>query len=357
MKLVIDQNELLAEIKKKGPKIAKEAEKLLLKPITKQILSDAAPIIQSLLRSPSSLPTKDGLLQFYDTQSDAAKAAKNWGIPKNTGDAHLLQMWNVGYNVDEEGGQIIVNNDKLVRGKTSTYYLFDLLWNGTSPYIVPVELTKKEQKAFGKKHGKSALEQWNDLRKVEQLKLERQRAQNKAQEKARGFKRNYHLSAVEQHRRDQAMRANTGQPIAVDRAKAFRIAELTRLAGGGGFESGDFGSSESGGTRHEPLGITQATGKFTRLFRVFIKEQEKPKQEYAPQKMHYYNRFKGKFFYNQIYRKGIEGKTLDDFHEYVATCVYRGLMMAVGETRKGNEAMIVQQLSRSVLKSDSIYSH
>jgi len=378
MRLEFDRDFLIKEMGMKLPKVMKDVIDYTQNAFRREIVKDAAAITEELLKSTSSLPTRNGLYQFYDTQTDAAKMSIGWRIPKNTGDPHLLQMWKVNYSVGDDGDcSILVSNDKLVRGKTSDYYLFELLWNGTKPYIVAAELSNKrkktvikgkpyksgkragqmrpdkiivkpsQQEVFKKKHGKPAFKEW-EAKMREQMAL---------QNKILG-KRNWHISAVEQDRRRRANQRK-GEAVAVDREKAQRAKLALEHAGEYTNMNAHYSSDrESSGTTVERLGVTSSIyDNYEKLFKTLIHEKGGLIKEYAPQKMHFYSRYKGRFYYNQIYRKGIEGKVVQDFHEYVATCVYRGLMMAMGNVRKGNESMIVQQLSKAVFQHDIVYSH
>ena len=378
MKLEFDFDSLKKALEMKSQSIQKDVQEYVGESFTEEIMSDAAPIIENLLKSISSLPTRDGKYQFYDTDSDKAKAKANWRIPKNTGDPHLLLMWRTGYKVHKNGDcSVIVSNDKLVRGKSGDFYLFDLLWRGTKPYVVAAELgdkrkkqtivgglyksgkkegqkrpdkvitTYSEQDRFRKKYGKAAFKEW-------EIKMRELRAH---QNKMLGT-RNWHISAVEQDRRRRSNQRK-GEAEAVDRAKAQRAKMLFEQAGGNENRGEDFGFDRSGGTKVEQMGLTQSFGydDYKKMYKTLIHEKGGIIKGFAPKKMNYYNRFAGKFFFNQIYRKGIEGKVVQDFHEYVATCVYRGIMIATGNTDRGNKAMIVQSLSTSRGGNDIIYSH
>jgi hypothetical protein len=367
MSVSINKEKFLNDIANKMPQIEAAMRKNVEDSFNKEILSIATPNIERLLALPSSLPTKQNKYQFYDTESDAARELKGW--KKNTGDKHLIQMFEVDFSISREGkGTVIVNNDKMVRGKSGDFFLFDLLWDGTRPYVVAAEMSAERKKTvtkgteyksgkrkgemrpdkvtyaqsqqdqFKKTHGKAAFKMWEDAMRVQMAK----------QSKVMG-KRNWHISAVEQDRR---RRQNLGkvEAEAVDRERAKRNEEMFRFAGG--YEKGDsdYGSSESGGTKTGGQSFTQSFSytDYKKQYKVLIREKTGLIKSMAPPKMHWYNRFNGKFYTSQIYRRGIEGDVVKDFHEYIITCVYRGIMEAMGKSSEGARAMIVQTLSRSM---------
>jgi hypothetical protein len=381
MKLEWDFDDLHREMQSKAPKIVKDVVEYTQEAFTKEIMSEAAPIIEDLLKLTSSLPTKNGMYQFYDTQSDIAKAKRGWLIPKNTGDPHLLHMWKTDYRVGKNGDcTIIVSNDKLVKGKNGDFFLFNLLWNGTKPYIVTAELSDKRQKKvipgtpyksgkrkgemrrdktitipseqdkFKKKYGTPAFKQW-----------EQQMKELRAHQNKMLGTRNWHISAVEQDRRRRSNYIK-GEKEAADRERAQRIRMQAEQAGVYENHNANYGDDQSGGTelRRQSITPTFSFAKFDdykNMYKVLIHEKGGIISGFKPKKMHYFNRFNNKFYYNQIYRKGIDNEVVSDFREYVATCVYRGIMMATGNTDIGNKAMMVQTFGSTRGGNDIIYSH
>jgi hypothetical protein len=112
--------------------------------ITQSVLREAALQTQALLRRGNLLPSKSGMKMFFDTESEPAKAAKKWRSKPYT-DRHLIHMFNVDYEVTgDNSGNLIISNDKLVKGFNQNWSLFQLLWEGTDTYVQPVTLTPEQ---------------------------------------------------------------------------------------------------------------------------------------------------------------------------------------------------------------------
>jgi hypothetical protein len=286
-----------------------EAQKMR---FTKALLEQAAPVIQANLRSATNLPTRDGLKQFYDTESAGARRSlqsKRQKVRKSLvmkpQEPHLLDLWEVGYRTGRGGhGSIVVSNPKVVTSKNGAYPLFKLLWEGTSRYVVPMPLSPQERSTLIAIGGKKLHGQYLTRMREQQSKLYSEWARLKYQPVGAPSKK-------------------TPEQIRTERLIISQAGWIGKMKKGA---SGEFYR----GKNIAPAGTTTYVGQHK--IGVHIPPDFKEfAVENAPKKMSFYNRFKGKFYYNVFQRRGIEGDVVMDFHEYVSMCILNGLSFAVGE--------------------------
>jgi hypothetical protein len=367
MSVSINKEKFLSDIAKNMPKIEAAMNDRATGYFTKKVVSEAIPEIDRLLKSPDSLPKKGGKIQFYDTESEEARAKKGW--KSNTTDNHLIEMWKVDAVSDNKGRITIkIDNDKLVRGRSGDFFLFDLLWKGTRDYAVPAELSDKrervvtkgkeyksgkrkgetrpdkvsykpsEQDQFKKTHGNAAFKVWERAVKDQQA----------HQNKLLG-KRNWHISAVQQDERRRS--TNAGKRFmaeAADRERVARERQDQRLVGEDTFYGGDYSSGEknTGGTKIGKESITPTTYRSNPdSYKKLIYERSGLVKSMLPPKMHWYNRFTGKYYTEQIFRRGIQGEVLEDFHKYIIGCIYGGIMVVIGERNKKANERFAEELT------------
>lgn len=327
MRLEINQDQLIEELEKNTTKIAADVQKVIGTKFTDELCSEACHHIKAYLTMHSSLPVKGGLQQFYDTQSDLAKKAAGWRIPKNTDDPHLIDMWKVDYAVGDHGDfAIIISNDKRVRGKTQSYHLFDLLWNGTGYYVVPMKLTFEQ----GQRLANMSRVMGSDINEMRRARLAEQplmqmssRIRKKGNPNIRqGKGEKIRVSYSEKTRRQVA--AITAGFVAYGKKAMGKVRDVT------GFKRSGI-SGETPGSMDRATKI-RADVKFAgKKYKSNVTYVEDVSTEHQPGKaMHFYNRFAGKFYTNQYFRKGIEEPIVQDFHDYVSNCVYKGIMDAAG---------------------------
>jgi hypothetical protein len=361
MKLEIDKEMLAKELENHTRGILHEVRHLAELPFTQDILEKAAPTIETLLKSAASLPPRGSLQQFYDTQSDIAKANKGWRIPKNTEDPHLIEMWEVDWEVSKRDnvGKILVSNRKEVKGREAYFNLFELLWNGTETYVAPVKLNQEEIARLSRqknRHGVALINVHN--RDKERWlfmvhKYKKVRGRGKTQKVYNEGMKAYLSGEVKPEPRKKTM------------TDMFANERRENVAGS---EAKTFGSEDF--TKTERLGVTAAgLKKMARKNYIMQKEptsfqkrlssgklgkrqysgrhgarvphltwelydiggEDKSYHQKIAHYMHFYNRFKGAFYVNQLVRKGIEGQVLEDFHEYVSRCILNGLNIAMGQ--------------------------
>jgi hypothetical protein len=306
---------------------------------SRKLLEIAAPMIQAHLRNASNLPTRNGLKQFYDTESINArrgqqdhrqKARKPIKSKNKAEHDHLLHQWEVGFSVGRGGhGTIVVDNPKEVSSGdgSRTFSLFKLLWEGTETYVVPATLTKQETTNLFRRYGRDAYYQWLSRHKENQTKLGKD---------YNAYKR-------------ELIKNVRGQIGSVPKKKTEMEIEKEKykmMVNGAGFGRGGLKPIQrlddvnvfSVGAEGESRTTVSTTPGQTKVFlgkTKYVFMDPKPFADFAaenaPKRMNFYNRFKGKFYYNVYARQGIKGEVVKDFHTYVSESVFNGLMSAVGE--------------------------
>jgi len=377
MRLKMQLESLAEEMYKSRSHTAMDIKKLAGTKFTERILQDAVPIIQARLKMAANLPRRGGLIQFYDEQTANAKRAygkKSWANSYHSGEnrptEHLIHMWRVSSRIGRDGkGQIIVENDKVVPGKDRDWFLFDLLWNGTSAYVVPMELTKEEEKRLARGEQYGLLAQHKEAMRMRNIELSRrdiQRRYNNSLQvvparrsvgKSYDYQKGMSPQALKRSRdllnkygsgdtvkggqspgvlgithKKKSWYYPVGEKKRVSLESWRKESEINRMAGATDknlemrYASTDF-------VPVEKKNISMHYGKV--FHRWFVAKAKGGPADYkdefesdAPKKMSFYNRFRGRFYFNQIARAGIGANVVDDFHEYVIDCVYRGLISA-----------------------------
>jgi hypothetical protein len=360
--IVIDKKALAEEIRKSTAHIAKDVKRVMEMKFTAELLSIATPAIEVNLKSATNLPTKGGLRQFYDEQSDVAKANKGWRIPKNTKDPHFIQMWHVDWeqHIKTSEGKIILSNPKMVAGREAWWSLFDILWWGTDYYVAPVILNDEERARLTRqrdKNGAPLISKWSR----DKEKYYENRAQGRALKNRGKIPRRSGAKGAQ-----GAMK--TGDQIAKEFAQ-YRESGIDSFGMKlGGMEEDDFEENPAIFYQQKATSPLQ-TQKHVRTSKVlgvveFVKSKigkwgkkvpysettlydvsgGDPSYHQKPaQYMHFYNRFKGRFYYNQLTRKGVEGEVVQDFHDYVTKCIDDGLQFALNELSEEEIADIYYQ--------------
>lgn len=328
--LRIDKQKLASEISRNSSFVVNAVKEQLddvkMMRFTKALLEIATPVIQANLKNAQNLPTKEGLKQFYDTESVGAKrraqssrqmARKPLTIKPQQ--PHLLDLWEVGYKTGRGGhGAIIVSNPKVVTSKNGSFSLLKLLWEGTKRYIVPIPLNAQEKSKIIAIGGRKLYGSYLTRMRENQSKLYAEWARLKYQNVGAAVKK-------------------TPEQIRSEHWSIQQAGFLPKTKRG---ESGEF--YKTGGAGGAPRQTTTHVGK-VKIGVVIPPEFVDYAAENAPSKMHFYNRFKGKFYYNVIQRKGIEGDVVQDFHDYVAQCILNGLLFAYGEQ---NEEKILHAIGQ-----------
>jgi hypothetical protein len=348
MRIEIDKKGLEEAVYQATDKIAKDVQKTHGLKFTKEYLDVACPWIQAYLKMASSLPTKGGLRQFYDTQSDQEKRKAGWKIPKNTTDPHLIEMWEVSYELGEDGeGTIIIKNQKLVKGRTSYYSLFQLLFFGTDTYVSPIagnKLTYEQgiRMRSAEVQGSTIHKRWLEARDKEASVI--------SEYTYRVGKRKTPKGHLVRDRNGAFIPTKKKSVVDVFKEEAAKRELGGGIMGGSGSNQGDrapetkaMGGVGQKGWRPPWVrkilgqGLTVGAGaRYGKREMHFARDVYPTGKGYMsdftkqsqPKKMMWYNRFKGKFYYNQIWRKGIDDVVVTDFHNYLTDCIYRGLVYA-----------------------------
>jgi hypothetical protein len=319
--LRIDRTTLAREISRNSPfvvnAVKEQLDDIKMMKFTKELLEIAVPVIQANLKNAQNLPTKEGLKQFYDTESVNArmrlqktrqKARKP--LVMKPQQPHLLDLWEVGYKTGKGGhGSIIVSNPKTVSSSNGSFSLLKLLWEGTNRYIVPIPLGAQEKSKIIAIGGRKLFGQYLTRMRENQEKMYADWARIRYQ-KVGGVV----MKTPEQIRTEHMLIKQAGW---LPKLKRGEMGEFYKTGGGGG----------------APRQTSTYVSK-TKIGVVIPPEWSEYAAENAPNKMHFYNRFKGKFYYNVFQRKGIEGDVVQDFHDYVAQCILNGLVFAYGEQQE-----------------------
>jgi hypothetical protein len=362
MELRLDEDALKEEIRKSTHYIARDIERIGGAKLTRDILDMACPHIQALLKMASSLPTKSGLRQFYDRETELAAKKQGARFQKKFGaewnhqrreatPGHLLDQWRVSWTEDPNaegfGAIIIVENDKMVKGRSSWFSLFELLWNGTNTYIAPVPMNPEEQTRLGK--SEAAMNQ------------HRERMKNEATVYGPGYfykakpisTKKRHVNLTDQRGRPRKVtgRRKTQEEMDKERVQALMSGERNAYIQTHKIEverlsledvgSAKKASQTSYGHQRFVKGNLAWTHDVMGLGTTHHKEPAK--------RMHFYNRFTGRFYYNAIMRKGIESDVVQDFHEYVSDCVVKGIEFAIGQAF--SMGIATEELANAIGKS------
>jgi hypothetical protein len=302
---------------------------------SRDFLERASPFIKIHLRNATNLPSRDGKKQFYDTESRSIRASK--GMKKTMGsDRHLIDQWEVGFQTGRGGhGKIICSNEKTVYSRNGSYALLKLLWEGTSSYVVPINLSDAERKALFHTGGNQNLFQsWRKRRDAMKETIDR------------AF-HEYERSLYKKYRSEEG-----SVPVKKSETQRWKEKLSVEQAGarggrydrGRGYVSGTaiddirvHSIGEKGESRTTssitPGQTTVQLGKY-KYVQVKGMKYDEFVSENMPKKMTFYNRFTGKFYYNRFMRRGIEGEVVKDFHDYVGDSIYKGLMDAYGEIKE-----------------------
>jgi len=318
MEVSFDFSKLKGEISGKSAKYIRDFEEIYGGKILKELLESSCPHIEQLLQSGTMLPPRDGLKQFYDTESKAAwdsklkrsgyQARKQMGgnhpSTSKFNEPHLIQMFKV-VGVPGRGGHgvIVVSNDKYVPGRNRNYNLFKLLWEGTESYVAPVKLELAEYEAL-KSKPEDVLQYKNRMQKelitISTPYMSRRRTIVTAEE-------------INKRRREK------------------------------------YDSTYHGG--YTGLKVT-TYGKKKRVVTWDVETNMREDVNWdAAKRMTYYNRFQGRFYYNQFQRRGIGDRVVEDFHQYIADCIASGLNHGMGEIfRKGLSTGFTEKVKRTRIK-------
>lgn len=328
--LYIDRTKLASEISRNSPYVVNavkdQLDDIKMMRFSKSLLEEAVPVIQANLKSAKNLPTKEGLKQFYDTESvNARRRAQNSRqlarkpLTIKPQQPHLLNLWEVGYRTGKGGhGAIIVSNPKMVTSKNGSFSLLKLLWEGTNRYIIPIPLTPQERSQIIAIGGKKLHGQYLTRMREQREKLYADWARLRYQNVGSPTKK-----TPEQIRTEWLMIKQAGW---IGKTQKGAMGEFYKTGGAGGAPRQT--KTHVGGVK---IGV------------IIPPDFEDYTAESAPKKMHFYNRFKGKFYYNVFQRKGIEGDVVQDFHDYVANCILNGLMFSFGEQ---NEQRILSAIGQ-----------
>jgi hypothetical protein len=312
----IDKKKLIKELMRDTPYVVnavrEQVEEIKLMRLSRHLLEIATPVIQANLKNAANLPTKENLKQFYDTESFKARWTKYRNNPKKSAiikqqQPHLLDLWEVGYKTGKGGhGSIIISNPKQVTSKNGSYPLFKLLWEGTDTYVVPIPLKPHERARLITNGSKKLHGQYLARLKEDRARLYADWARIKYQKVG-----DTRMKTPEQIRDEWLSIKQAGF---LPSTKKGEMGEFFKTGGGGGAprQTKSYVSKTKIGVIIPPDWNTYAT-------------------ENQPKKMSFYNRFKGKFYYNVFQRRGIESEVVQDFHDYIAQCVFNGLSFAYGE--------------------------
>jgi len=358
MRLEFNKTQLENELNRGLIAISADIRQEVEAPFTADILSKAAPIIETLLKTASILPTKGSLRQFYDEQSDIAKTAAGWRVPKNTTDPHLMEMWEVDWELSKRDnvGKILVSNRKQVKGRDLYFDLFALLWEGTDTYVAPVQLNQEQitrLKRERDRHGNPLMERWSrDKERWLMLvsKYKRTRVARQTKSKRMYYEGEVESNASRKKSQSDMWKETHEQTVVGHDPYQFGSTDFTKTERAGLTSSGLKKQARTNYIMSQPERTIKGKGKggfrkgktyymgkhgakFPHLqFELYdIGGEDKSYHQGLAHYMHFYNRFKGRFYWNQLVRKGIEGKVLEDFHSYVSGCILRGMNIALGE--------------------------
>jgi hypothetical protein len=362
LRIEINKAGLIRAIEESTKHTAKDVQKVVGVKFTQKVIQTAAPQIQALLKMGSSLPTKRGVKMFYDDQTRLAYKAKGWAYPENRETKHLLEMWEVSGTVSPNQraeGKIIIDNDKMVPGASRDWNLFQLLWEGTETYIAPVTITREQaQRLYANETKEQFKRTW---KRISYKRMKYPHAKPVEVERERNMAKSAAQMASERHAMVVAGGGKTFNP-----GKASPRSEKLGVN-----YTQDTKGEEQTATSYKQTGITptQTTSwiREQRLHARPITFAEKDKKgrpitrgkfgpwEFVadvgnknvdnPKLMTFYNRYQGRFYYNQFMRKGIRRDVVEEFHEYIFKCLYRGLMDAIG-METGSQGKTFLQLWR-----------
>jgi hypothetical protein len=374
MRIEFDSEKLIDELRKSTEYLTKDMKRVAETKFTDELLIHAAPNIEVLLKSATMLPTKGGLKQFYDEQSDIAKANKGWRIPKNTEDPHLLQMWDVDWEKSSRDGvgKLLVSNRKQVKGRESYFSLFEILWYGTDVYVAPVQLSDEERTRLKRqrdKTGQPLYNRWNRdkerwFMEVSKGKAIRGRPLNKrTMQDVGGIDYSPKPKSQVKIWEEVHKMETYGKDSFWNKRESMDIDERRRTEGVHSARQGKnltptmttkyikrvYMAANPPQTITTKSGIKKHLGKYGSKFPYLHAElhdiggDDKSYHQGLAHHMHFYNRFKGRFYYNQLVRKGVEEDIVQDFHEYITRCLYEGFKIAVGEITEERLAEIYEE--------------
>jgi hypothetical protein len=275
----IDYDEFEKQLDVGSRSIAKSVMDIVKLKWTPDLLDESCQYIEMFLKNAEVLPTRMGMKQFYDTESAMAKRSrsvkkhpfgKDW---EHSDEPHLIEQWHVSWAKRGDSFVIVIENDKYVKGRGRNWSLFELLWYGTDTYVVPAQLAPHEAEQL-KASGRRNLEQYK-----RRMLLEPQRI---------------------------------GLPY-VRKMRPRTYKERGEKAAIVGLES-------------------RGKAPVRKEIVYDIDWNREQKFDIGAKKMSFYNRFQGRFYFNQFMRQGIKGQVVEDFHDYIADCIVRGLRMGAGST-------------------------
>lgn len=240
------------------------------KDFAEKVLTEACPTITALLKSGKLLPSRQGRKMFYDTESPIMRDLR--GLPPREDPVHLMDQWFCDFTIESDMKAVIhVKNSKMVAGRRKYWMLVDLLWEGTQTYIADTALTFEQLRHLSEEE----IKHFYKYRTINQIP---------------GFGPFVRKGVKAVNKRGEKIGGRVSTRKVENAPTRQDVAEF----------------------RHNYPGIDL-------------------QPDYVPKRMNYYNRYAGRFFFNQTMRRGIDEDVVKSFKEYVMNCVNKGLELAIGE--------------------------